>query len=255
MDIRERFEDYTNRLVASVAAYDDVEGLVLLGSTAATERVDAWSDHDFYLVVRQGREEHFRTHLDWLPDRDQIAFAARETEHGLKVVYRSGAVLEFAVANADDLATFGGSPYRVALDRSTVTEQMLVTRPPAAPADDLTDFRIFLALLVIGLGRAARGEELVAGELLRGYALHRLVAVLRRHASATAGSAPDPYNGLRRFEAAYPELGRALAAALARPAAECGRCLLEFAEAELAPLWRDYPRQDADAVRAILESL
>ncbi len=255
MDIRERFEDYTDRLIRSVSAYDDVEGLVLLGSTAATERVDAWSDHDFYLVVKQGREEHFRTHLDWLPDQDDIAFWARETDHGLKVVHRSGAVLEFAVANSVEVSSFGGSPYRVALDRTDVTARMLVTKPPGASGDDLTDFRIFLALLVIGLGRAARGEELAAGELIRVYALLRLTNLLRRHTEPDGAAPADPYNPLRRFEAAYPKLGRALGDALAKPAAQCGRALFDLADTELRRTWPDYPTEDADVTREIIQRL
>ncbi|CUR55818.1 conserved hypothetical protein [metagenome] len=253
MSIRERFEDYTDRLLRSVSAYDEVEGLVLLGSTAATERVDAWSDHDFYLVVAPGTEEHFRTDLAWLPDQDQIGFSARETEHGLKVVYRSGQVLEFAVANASDLTGFGGSPFRVVLDRTTVTERMAAARVPRpGDGDDLADLRIFLALLVIGVGRAARGEELVAGELLRVYAVRRLTDLLRRHAEPVPGVSADPYNPLRRFESAYPRWGRTLGEVLAQPATQCGRSLLDLADAELAPRWPGYPQAEADLTRAVI---
>lgn len=254
MSHQQRFADYTRSLVESVATFDDVEGLVLLGSTAAVERIDEWSDHDFYLVVREGTQERFRTDLSWLPDSEQIAFAVRETEHGLKVVYRSGAVLEFAVASGFEVMTFGGSPYAVVLDRADVAERMAAapTTPPPTEPDDLREFRLFLSLVLIGVGRARRGEELAGGQLVRTYAAERLLTVLRHRltpVSVTGGAAPDPYNVFRRFEAAYPDVGQALGEAMALPVDECGARLLGIAESQLAAGWTDYPADEVEVVR------
>ncbi|MCC7207592.1 MAG: hypothetical protein IT323_09805, partial [Anaerolineae bacterium] len=84
-----------------------VVGLVLLGSTADKSHApDEYSDHDFFVITTPGAQEHFRTHLDWLPDPDSIVLAVRETAHGLKILYTSGHILEFAVF---DLAEIGAA--------------------------------------------------------------------------------------------------------------------------------------------------
>lgn len=254
MDIQGRFEDDTRRLVESVAEREEVEGLVVLGSTAAVDRVDEWSDHDFYLVVREGEQERFRQRLDWLPDPADIAFAVRETEHGLKVVYRDGRVLEFAVASGPEISTFGGSPYAVLLDRTDVSARMAAapTIPPPAPPDELREFRLFLALVLIGVGRARRGEELAGGQLVRTYAVERLLTVLRHRLEARAVGAEavaDPFNVFRRFEAAFPDVGEALGAALALPVDDCAAHLLGIAESQLAARWDPYPADEVAVVR------
>lgn len=256
MKYRERFERYTLRLIESVARNDDVEGLVLLGSTAAVERVDEWSDHDFYLVVREGEQERFRTDLGWLPDCNDIAIAVRETEHGLKVVYRDGAVLEFAVASGPDVSTFGGSPYAVVLDRTDVAARMesAPTQPDPQPIDSLREFRLFLSLVLIGVGRARRGEELAGGQLVRTYAAERLLKVLGEElgTSETPTASPDPYNVFRRFELNHPHVGRALGEAMAMPVAGCGNRLLDVAEEYLPPVWAAYPGDEVDVIRTRL---
>lgn len=254
MSHQQRFEDYTRALADSVARFDEVEGLVLLGSTAAVNRIDEWSDHDFYLVVRDGTQERFRTELCWLPNPDDIAFAVRETEHGLKVVYRSGAVLEFAVASGDEVSTFGGSPYAVVLDRADVAGRMAAapTTPPPVERDDLREFRLFLSLVLIGVGRARRGEELAGGELVRTYAAERLLTVLRHRLPGFSGSAdaePDPFNVFRRFEAAFPDIGRALGEAMALSVDDCAARLLGIAQAQLEHRWPEYPAAEAAVVR------
>ena len=105
-DASELFDRFTERLVSSVSTRDEVLGLVLLGSGAQRERLDEWSDHDFYLVVRDEVAEQMRRDLSWLPDPERIVLAPRETAHGLKVVYDDAHVLELAVATLDEVAGF-----------------------------------------------------------------------------------------------------------------------------------------------------
>ena len=92
-----QFLSFIERLSQSARENTDVLGLVLVGSAAETFRADEWSDHDFFLIVNPTCGEKFRSDLSWLPSVDEIAFSARETDHGLKVVYKNAHVLEFAV--------------------------------------------------------------------------------------------------------------------------------------------------------------
>ena len=50
-----------------------VLGLVVLGSTAGVgRRPDEWSDHDFFVVSRDGAADELRADRSWLPDADRI---------------------------------------------------------------------------------------------------------------------------------------------------------------------------------------
>ena len=90
-----RFEKYSESLRQSCIQNPKIIGLVLVGSTAETQRVDEWSDHDFFVITEEGEQEALRQKLTWLPNSDSIAFSFRETEHGLKVVYKSGFVISY----------------------------------------------------------------------------------------------------------------------------------------------------------------
>ena len=223
---------FIEQLKANLAARDDVLGLVLVGSTAARERQDEWSDHDFFVITMDAAAEPMRKTLDWLPDHDAIALAPRETAHGLKVVYDAGHVLEFAVFTLGELAQAGANAYEVALDRGGVAAIMesLAKRPRAARDDD-TNLALLVALLLIGVGRARRGELLVAGNLIRTYAVERLLTVLAHRSPDARLDDLDPF---RRVEVVFPQLG--LAEAVAQPPEEAARAILAIAERELGPV-------------------
>jgi len=102
------FRNWTERLHAKLGADARVIGLVMLGSSAEAQRTpDAWSDHDFFVITHPGTQEALRTHLDWLPEPDQIVLRPRETKHGLKVLYDDGHVIEFAVFDLQELTGLG----------------------------------------------------------------------------------------------------------------------------------------------------
>ena len=115
-------DPFIRALVARLEADPDVVGLVLAGSSAETARRDEWSDHDFLLITQDGTPERFRTDLAWLPDADAIGYWFRETAHGLKVLYRGGLLLEFAVFDRAEFATCALNHYAVVIDRGGVAE-------------------------------------------------------------------------------------------------------------------------------------
>lgn len=223
---------FIESLTANLEARDEVVGLVLVGSTAARERQDEWSDHDFFVVTEDAAAEQMRTTLDWLPDHLTIALAVRETAHGLKVVYNSAHVLEFAIFTRLELANAGANSYEVALDRGGIAEAMvaLAARPRPQP-DDARNLGLFIAHLLIGVGRARRGETLVAGQAIRSYAVDRFLTILAHRNPDPRLDDLDPF---RRVEKVFPNLG--LDAALSQPPEAAARAVLAIAERELGPI-------------------
>ncbi len=252
-DTLARFIKYSESLTDSCKRNPKIIGLVLVGSTAETERVDEWSDHDFFVITESNDQEPLRQDLSWLPDSEKIAFWFRETAHGLKVVYDSGDVLEFAIFDCDELRGCTVNHHRLAYGNEEVERALLIATdrlPEVVVGDDLADFRHFLSALVIQVGRARRGELLTAGQGIRGTATTALLKVLTRHLPHDGQL--DTLDVSRRFEFAHPEIGKVIANALAQQPEAAAIDLLKVSEKFLAPLWSYYPHREVQTVKEIL---
>lgn len=252
-DTLTRFIKYSESLIASCIHNPKIIGLVLVGSTAETERVDEWSDHDFFVITHTGDQEALRRDLSWLPNSTSIAFWFRETEHGLKVVYNTGEILEFAIFDCTELSGCTVNHHRLAFGESEVENALVVAKnrlPAVVVGDDLADFRHFLSVLVIHVGRARRGELLTAGQGIRGTAATALLKVFTRRLPADPRL--DRLDVSRRFEFAHPEIGKRICDALEQDPESAARELLEISSRYLAPLWSEYPQAEVAVVKDVL---
>lgn len=232
MTTLEQFLDFSNRLTASLLERQDVLGLVLVGSTADTSRVDEWSDHDFFVVTKPGSAESLRHDLSWLPDHEQIIMSPRETEHGLKVIYQNSHVLEFAVFDNEELELASANAYAVAIDRSDISTRMaaIAKRSAPKPFDLAAEFDIFLAHILIGVGRDRRGEHLIGGHFAKTICLNAALGFVRALEVPKPGTEAkaDNLNRYRRFELQYPELGEELEKLQRLSAEDCSKGLLDL---------------------------
>ena len=265
--MRDDSDPFIDALVRDLSADPHVVGLVLAGSSAETARRDRWSDHDFLLITDDGTPEGYRTDLSWLPqggrlpDGDTLAFSFRETPHGLKALYRSGLLLEFAVFDRAEFAGCALNHYAVVIDRGGIADLAREVHDRTAGAtlastpDPLASLRAFLSLVCIGTGRARRGERLSANVFIRDYATAHLLRLLR---AVVLGDDPatvvlDDLDPWRRFEQAAPTLAAGIDAALSLPIEQVGPALLTFADPVLREHWTDYPAQDTALVLSLLE--
>jgi hypothetical protein len=226
---------FTATLLARLSSDPGVIGLVMLGSgSGEPPGPDAFSDHDFFVVVPPGAQERWRTGLDWLPDATSLVLSFRETAHGVKALYASGHLAEFAVFDPDELALAWVNRWAVLLDRGGVAERMAAVRRATelsapAPADARWLAGQFLTQLVVGVGRWARGERLSGHQLVRVAALGQLVSLLRAGLPAGHLALLDDLDPFRRLERALPAEAAVLEAALLRPVPAAARGLLELA--------------------------
>jgi hypothetical protein len=256
----EAYERFTKRLEQSLTTDERVLGLIALGSMASQDTLpDRWSDHDFFVIVRTGEQEAFRTDLSWVPDAGDLVLSYRETAHGLKALYRSGHLLEFAVFDPEELHLAKVNRYRVLFDRGGIGDAMASLRQETvawastAQMGDSERFGQFLANLLVAGGRAARGEHLSARQLM-GYALQHLVVLLARHVPKEEDHPLDDLDPLRRFERSWPTLGRDLDVALEAPVQQAAQSLLEIARRELGERLPGYPAEALETVARKLAS-
>jgi hypothetical protein len=250
VDLRS-YEALTGALEARLAADPRVVGFVALGSmSGAGVPPDAFSDHDFFVITVPGEQERFRNDLSWLPGAERAALVHRETEHGLKVVLDDGHLLEFAVFDLEELLVARANRYAVLFDRGSVAARMatVAAKRVEAPEDRWLAGQL-LGNLLVGGGRAARGEVLSARLFVAGHATGHLLRLLARHVPAEAETPLDDLDPFRRFERAYPSLGGRLNAALALPPLDAALALLDVAARELGPRLPGWPAAAAGAVR------
>ncbi|MEV7528046.1 hypothetical protein [Agrococcus sediminis] len=218
---------------------DGVLGLVLLGSTAGTaHRADDWSDHDFFVIAEADAAPRLRASTDWLPvPPARIVLHERDTEHGAWVVTEDGHLLEYAVFTPEELAESRSDAHRVAVDRlGDLAERIRPTLAPPA-RDPRTVATALLRSLLVGGGRAARGERLVARRhLLEAAGGVLVLARLLEPAASPVADAQDPW---RRTEQTHPALAAELDAILARSDARAAGDLAALAEgiAGASPWW------------------
>lgn len=224
------FQPFLDRLAATARSRPDVVGLALFGSTADRARTDEWSDHDFAWITEPGAEEGYRRSRDWLPSPERIVMHVVEHHGGVKVVYDDGHLAEFGVT---DLAGLGGWEMNrgVALvDRGGLADVLergaTAARRPVVAADELA---LAAAAILVGVGRARRGEILSAGSSIRGAAVEHL---LRALAARSPGAFPplDALDPHRRVERVHPALAAEVADALAHDVEDAGRALLGLVE-------------------------
>ena len=224
------FHSYRNSLLTQLAGWPDVEGLIWAGSSAEVDRADEWSDLDFFVMVRSGEQERFRRDLSWLPANNEIAWFARETAHGLKVVFQDGFVLEFAVFDREELSLAVVNHHALEFGDEDLAVRLESIYRPEAPSDWLTlDDRLGLAcaLLLIGAGRYARGERLVGGQFVRSYAVREALAAAKLALTPANAAVADSLDAWRRAEQVYPDFARDIEVAANLPVPQAAKAISE----------------------------
>jgi lincosamide nucleotidyltransferase B/F len=219
---------------SSLARFEFTVGLIGLGSSGAEgDRLDEFSDLDFFVIVEPGQKDRLIGDLGWLEDAFPIAFSFRNTVDGHKVLFEDGIYAEFAVFTPDELPNIPATAARVVWAKDGERARQLSL--PQAPADGPLDREFLvgeiLTNLYVGLMRLRRGEVLSAHRFIQGHAvgsLLRLWPALREPASPGG----DPFDETRRFETRFPGSGTELAGILQgyRRSAESAMEILAFLE-------------------------
>lgn len=195
----------------SLCASGQALALIGLGSVGLdTQRLDAWSDLDFFAIVQPGHKARYIQQLDWLAAAHPLAWSVQNTADGHKALMADGVLCEFAVFEPAELDTIPFAPGRVVWKQPGVSERIAVPRrpvPSAALPDETWIVGEALSCLYVGLQRWHRGEKLSAARFVQGHAVDRLIEL---DALRTAPPPGDPFNRERRLEQRQPALAAEL---------------------------------------------
>lgn len=210
----QRLLDRLLTIAGALSVRNDALALLALGSVGReTARIDAWSDLDFFVLVRPGAKPRYLADLDWLAAARPLAWVFRNTADGCKALMDDGVYCELAVFEPAELAAIPYAPGRWVWRRDEVDAALAAPQRPL-PAPPAAAWLIGEALsnLLVGLGRHARGEKLAALRLVQGAALDRLLELAEQQ-DGPAGNAPrDPFGVERRIEQRLPALAARLSA-------------------------------------------
>jgi hypothetical protein len=199
-----------NAIGESLAKRDTALALIGLGSAGVDrDRLDRFSDLDFFAIVKAGYKATYLEDLTWLTAGAPIAYSFMNTSDGYKLLYEDGVFCEFAVFEEAELEHIPFSPGRVVWKATGVAETIAEPKRSGQEMgeDPPTEWLIGEALtnLYVGLLREHRGERLSAMRFIQGYAVDRILVLAGRLQPAT-GAQQDPFSIERRYERRYPEM-------------------------------------------------
>jgi hypothetical protein len=183
--------------------------LIGLGSVGLElDRLDEFSDLDFFVLVQPHCKAAYLADLAWLAAAHPLTYFFRNTIDGYKALFADGIFCEFAVFEPDELANIPFAAGRVVWKRETVSAEVGTPQrilPEPASHSEAWLLGEALTNLYVGLGRFRRGEKLSAARFIQGYALERVLELVERRLPAQA-VAGDPFNLERRWEQRFPQL-------------------------------------------------
>ena len=198
---------------------DSGTALALLGLGSVgleTERLDDYSDLDFFVIVKPGWKTRYIASLDWLSTLCSLAYVFRNTVDGYKVLFEDGIFCEFAVFEAHELSHIPFEHGRLIWQDDSFDENLCTPPPKQQPAhliEGTNEWHLGEALtnLYVGLGRVQRGEKLTGTRFIQSYAVDHVLA-LAKVLETAQGHAEDPFNHERRYEVRYPQTAQYLPA-------------------------------------------
>ncbi len=205
----QRLDDIGKSLQSSGKAL----ALLGLGSVGKeTNRLDQYSDLDFFVIVQPNQKQVFLKSLWWLESVQEISYKVRNTIDGYKALMSDGVFCEFAVFETNELKAIPFSEGRIIWQEPNFDASCCI--PKKCPIlKETIDFDLVLgeALtnLYVAICRYNRGEKLSAMRFAQSFALDRLIDLVNLTESAQE-STIDVFVADRRLESRYPDFARLL---------------------------------------------
>jgi lincosamide nucleotidyltransferase B/F len=231
-------QDLLNRLDAigrSLEKSGHALALIGLGSVGVeTDRLDVYSDLDFFAIVENGYKTHYIANLDWLSSLCPIVYHFRNTPDGYKLLYQDGIFCEFAVFELPELQKIPYGRGRIIWKQPQIDETICIPAASGARTGQPDPQWLIgeaLTNLYVGLGRLKRGEKLSAERFIQHYAVDRILE-LANLIEQEADIVKDEFTNERRFEQRFPQLAQELPHFIQgyERSSESARAILEFLE-------------------------
>jgi len=182
--------------------------LMGLGSIGVErDRLDDYSDLDFFLIVENGFKNQYIDHLDWLEETYPLGYQFKNSKDGYKIMFKDGIYGEFAVFDLCEVPNLYQSEGKIIWQRADYDTSLLTQSKGPKPTIYKKDMNFALneALtnIYVGLCRVRRGEILSGYRFIETFAFNNILSILHHYEEKKA-IFEDDYNIERRFEVHYP---------------------------------------------------
>ena len=183
-----------NEIIQRNQHKEEVLAFIGLGSMHDLSRLDAYSDIDFFIIVKsQGDKKNYMEDISWL-DVHPIIFSYIETRDGLKVIYEDGILLEFAVLTMEELKNITVPEGTIYYKKEDILDNDLKPKIKTVYKVDFNKaISNCLSNLYVGLLREHRGEHVAAFLMIQVYVTSNLLKILDQNQD-------DPFVVERRIE-------------------------------------------------------
>lgn len=226
--------------------------LLGLGSVGTElERLDEYSDLDFFVIVKPGQKQRYIDHLDWLEEVHPLAYSFKNTDVGYKILFEDGIYGEYAIFEELEMANVSYTNGRVVWKDPMYHDNVVAAPSASIPNQRVNDLEFplneALTNLYVGLGRYIRGERLSATRFIQSYAIDRILSILHL-LEQEVDYYPDPFGNERRLEVRFPHFAERIGDMIQGydHVAESAICILNFLE-EVYPV----NRRLADEIRGL----
>ncbi len=182
---------------------------IALGSVGQEiNRLDDYSDLDFFVIVEDGYKDEYINDLGWLSNIAPVDFQYRNTVDGYKLLFHDRVFCEFAVFERNELVHIPFAPGRTVWKQNGIEESIAIPSKKYSIPESSTSTEWLigevLTNLYVGLSRHCRGEKISAARFVQDFAVTRLID-LYELSSGKSLVGRDPFSNERRFEVRYPE--------------------------------------------------
>ncbi|PJG83530.1 hypothetical protein [Caviibacterium pharyngocola] len=206
LDKKEALLDRLDKIAKSLENNEGTLALLALGSCGLhNERLDQYSDLDFFVIVQDGYKNRYIDNLFWLENINNISFSYKNTVDGHRVLFQDEIFCEFAIFEKRELAKIPYDHGRLVWSRDEFDKNLCV--PIRLPNDNDYEeswlINEIMTCLYLGLSREKRGEVLSAFFLIQQRAINRIID-LWNSAGEENPVFTDKFNNTRRFEQIHP---------------------------------------------------
>lgn len=187
---------------------DGVIGIIGLGSIGSEKnRLDKYSDLDFFVIVSPAVQEQVIKSTNWLSSVGQLDFVFKNSDHGCKVLYNDGVYVEYAVFTLEQYRNWK-IPGGQVLWAKNCDELFAITDAGQLIQNSLKTENFYineaLSNLYVGLLRLHRGEKLNATRFIQSFAVNNILELVdKRHNGETR---QDFFVLDRRIESRIPDI-------------------------------------------------
>lgn len=212
MNNKEKLLNRLNEISESLNQSQKALALIALGSVGLElDRIDDYSDLDFFVIAKTGFKSYFLDNLEWLKMVSNLAFYFQNTKDGYKVLFEDGIFCEFAIFEQNELSAIPFSEGRIAWAENNVDHTICKPIMKVEKIQHSKEWIIgeLLTNIYIGISRYKRGEKLSATRFIQSHAVDRVLE-LATYLEEKSLVNEDIFSNERRFEQIYPNISKQL---------------------------------------------